>query len=102
MCPTFRLMPSSPQPQDGQVLVFSPSGRESVQTKGRRLLAEGRVEILTRLPGQALARVRGSEQIHTVRWERAKGWSCTCEAGARRCSHRVAVSLVIVPDGGAS
>jgi uncharacterized Zn finger protein len=80
------------------VLVVSPSGRESIQVKARRYLAEGRVEILTRLPGQALARVRGSEEVHTVRWERGHGWSCDCEAGARRCSHRVAVALVIVPD----
>jgi uncharacterized Zn finger protein len=88
---------------DNEIVVFSPSGRESVQTKGRRLLAEGRVEIVTRLPELALARVKGSEQVHTVRWERGRGWSCDCEAGARRCSHRVAVALVIIPEsqGGA-
>lgn len=86
---------SQPEP----VLVQSPSGRESVQTKARRLLAEGRVEIVTRLPGQVLARVKGTDATYTVRWE-PSGWSCDCEAGARKCSHRVAVALVIVPDWG--
>jgi uncharacterized Zn finger protein len=87
---------SEPEP----ILVQSPSGRESVQVKARRLLAEGRVEIVTRLPGQVLARVKGTDQTYTVRWESGHGWSCDCEAGANKCSHRVAVGLVIVPDRG--
>jgi len=87
---------------EDRILVCSPSGRESVQTKARRLLAEGRVTIVARIPGQAVATVRGTEAVHEVRWDRGRGWSCTCDAGARRCSHRTAVALVVVPDRSAS
>jgi uncharacterized Zn finger protein len=85
------------------IIVQSPSGRESVQTKARRLLAEGRVEVAHRTPGLAVAYVRGTEERHEVRWERGRGWSCTCPAGTYRpCSHRLAASLVVAPDRGTS
>ena len=83
------------------VIVWSPSGRESVPVKARRLLAEGRVTIINRVPGRIFANVKGTEQTYAVRWEPRLGWSCSCPAGARRaCSHRVAVALVVVPDDG--
>jgi uncharacterized Zn finger protein len=80
------------------ILVASPSGRESIPVKARRLLAEGRVRVVARVPGSAVAVVRGTEEEHTVRWERRRGWSCTCPSGYRPCPHRVAVALIVVPD----
>jgi hypothetical protein len=81
------------------VVVLSPSGRESIQTKARRLLAEGRVEVTCRVEGLPIARVRGTEESYEVRWDRGRGWRCDCVAGAfRPCSHRLAVALVVVPD----
>jgi uncharacterized Zn finger protein len=85
-------------PEPDRIVVLSPSGRESVQVKARRLLAEGRVTITSRVPGRAEARVRGTEEVHRVSWERGLGWACSCPAFPRRCSHRVALSLVILPD----
>jgi hypothetical protein len=81
-----------------EVVVLSPSGRESVQTKARRLLAEGRVEVIRRVGGLAIARVRGTAAVHEVRWQRELGWTCSCDAGAprRSCSHQVAGQLVVV------
>jgi uncharacterized Zn finger protein len=81
------------------ILVMSPSGRESLPVKARRYLAEGRVEVVRRVPGLAVAYVRGTEETHEVRWERGRGWRCTCPGGSYRpCSHRLAVSLIVAPD----
>jgi uncharacterized Zn finger protein len=81
------------------ILVMSPSGRESLPVKARRYLAEGRVEVVRRVPGLAIAHIRGTEETHEVRWERRRGWRCTCQAGTYRpCSHRLAVALVVAPD----
>ena len=84
-------------PEAAPVIVWSPSGRESIPVKARRILAEGRVTIITRVPGLIFANVMGTEQTYAVRWEPRQGWSCSCPAG-RACSHRVAVALVVVPD----
>jgi uncharacterized Zn finger protein len=85
------------------IVVQSPSGRESLPVKARRYLAEGRVEVVRRVLGVAIADVRGTEEIHRVMWEQGRGWSCTCPAGTYRpCSHRLAVSLVVAPDRGTS
>lgn len=82
------------------VVVQSPSGRESVATKARRYLAEGRVRVQLRVGGLAVVVVRGTEGDHEVRWEAGEGWSCTCPAGEvlRMCAHRVAVGLIVAPD----
>jgi len=87
-------------PEAAPVIVWSPSGRESVPVKARRLLAEGRVTVISRIPGRIFANVKGTEQTYAVRWEPRHGWSCSCPAGARACSHRVAVALVVVPEHG--
>lgn len=76
--------------------------REDYLTKGRRLVAEGRVTI--RRVGFAsadyatvIAEVRGdSAALYSVTYSPRSGWSCTCPARSR-CSHEQAVMLVTVP-----
>lgn len=72
--------------------------RESAETKGARYLTEGRMVVLSAGPSHFLATVRGSGEIHTVRFGRG-GWSCTCPARSL-CSHLVAARLVAAPDAG--
>jgi uncharacterized Zn finger protein len=73
--------------------------RESAAVKARRLLVEGRVTI-TRVDGaRIVSLVRGDSAavyvvVHYPRW----GWSCTCPALGRACSHVLAVQLVVVVD----
>lgn len=68
--------------------------RESAETKGRRLLVEGRVVVEAVDSRRIVASVRGSGAIHQVSYEPG-GWSCSCPAPGR-CSHLVALQLVCV------
>jgi uncharacterized Zn finger protein len=71
--------------------------RESAHTKGRRLLVEGRVRILSANEDQGYvsAEVRGdSARIYIVTFE-AEGWRCDCPT-LGVCSHQKAVQLVVV------
>ena len=75
--------------------------RESIATKGRRYLAEGRVTV-TRVDGDvADALVRGDSGEHRVGHDPVRGWRCSCPAPGS-CSHVAALKLVTVrrPDGG--
>ena len=70
--------------------------RENAAAKARRYLVEGRC-IVTRVePGRAAAIVRGDGQLHHVT-VRGQTWTCTCPARTR-CSHQIAVGLVIAID----
>jgi uncharacterized Zn finger protein len=75
--------------------------RENIDTKGRRLLTEGRVQIVEVGPLAISALVRGdSGEVYTTGW--VGDWACTCEARGR-CSHLVALQLVTTapkPTGG--
>ena len=66
--------------------------RESVHVKGRRLLAEGRLDIRA-VDGRTIAaRIRGDAgEVYCLGYSR--DWYCTCPA-ATRCSHLVALQLV--------
>lgn len=69
--------------------------RESAATKGRRLLAEGRVAVLLVHRGRVNAEVRGDSGL-TYRCRRdPHGWSCTCPAKRDTCSHLVALRLIL-------
>jgi uncharacterized Zn finger protein len=68
--------------------------REDARTKARRLLVEGRIEIVRLDEHGCLALVRGdSSEIRTARFERG-AWSCDCPA-LGYCSHAMACALVV-------
>lgn len=69
--------------------------RESAQTKGARLLTEGRLVVERAEPGVFAATARGSGAVHHVQFG-SGGWSCTCPARAT-CSHLVAAHLIAAP-----
>jgi uncharacterized Zn finger protein len=72
--------------------------RENAHAKGRRLLAEGRLQVLdvNEYDGTALAKCRGdSAAMYVVGRDEAGRWTCSCRA-LGRCSHIVALQLVVV------
>lgn len=69
--------------------------RENAETRGARLLTEGRLVVTAASPGYFAAVVRGSADLHDVTFGRG-GWSCTCPARGR-CSHLHAAALVAAP-----
>lgn len=72
-----------------------PRGRENADTKARRLLVEGRLDVEHRLGREIRASVRGdSGEVYSVEHS-AGAWSCTCPA-LTRCSHTRALQLVTV------
>lgn len=71
--------------------------RENAHDKSRRLLAEGRVTVLTVEDDLIVGAVRGdSAAVYRVGWNPADGWTCTCPAVTARCSHARALRLVTV------
>jgi hypothetical protein len=73
--------------------------RESVDVKGRRLLAEGRLQV-TRVDSDArliTAKCKGdSAEIYDLGFRGDQNrWGCTCEARGN-CAHLVALKLVTV------
>jgi uncharacterized Zn finger protein len=74
-------------------------GKENVEQKARRLLAEGRllIERVYRDNGLIVATCRGdSGAVYDLGYDPAKGeWRCTCQAKGR-CSHVAALQLVTV------
>ena len=72
--------------------------RENASEKGRRLLTEARVRVLTvsEDDGYFAASVRGdSARVYAVSFEAGEGWRCTCPARSA-CSHVRACQLVAV------
>jgi hypothetical protein len=71
--------------------------RESVETKGRRYLTEGRLQVLEVGPGVVRATCRGDGAVHRLGWWHGR-WGCSCSAGqfGRQCAHLVALRLVVV------
>jgi uncharacterized Zn finger protein len=71
------------------------SGRENAVAKGRRLLTEGRLRVLDVGAGTASAECRGDSGMTYVLGRDTSGrWSCSCEAKGR-CSHLIALQLVV-------
>lgn len=71
--------------------------RENVETKARRYLIEGRLQVTHVNPHAIKATCRGTEQIHQLGY-RDGSWSCSCPAKGR-CSHIAALQLVTLPTG---
>lgn len=74
--------------------------REDAHTRGRRLLAEGRL-IVKAVGPEIEAACRGdSGQIHQLGYRAGRFW-CSCEARTR-CAHLVALELVVTVTPGGS
>lgn len=72
--------------------------RENCEAKGRRLLTEGRLTVVLALPSHYVAaECKGdSGEVYTLGYEPVfKRWDCTCPALGKRCSHLVALKLVV-------
>lgn len=69
--------------------------RENAETKGRRYLTEGRIEIIwAQVLGTVVAKAHGETGTYDCGFDAAMGeWRCTCEARGR-CAHLVALQLV--------
>ena len=73
--------------------------RENAEAKGRRYLAEGRLELVrvdfdTERPVPIAALCRGDGREYRLLYRAGDGWSCDCEARGR-CAHLVALGLVV-------
>jgi hypothetical protein len=70
--------------------------RETVDTKARRYLIEGRIRVrlCNEESGVANAEVRGSGAVYIVDHDEA-GWSCDCPARTE-CAHIAALKCVMV------
>lgn len=67
--------------------------RENAETKARRYLVEGRVQMVRVTPSTALANVRGDGAVFSVTAAPSR-WTCNCPA-VGRCAHQLAVGLVV-------
>jgi uncharacterized Zn finger protein len=76
------------------------TARESAAVKGRRYLVEGRLRLKHVSDRLIVANCRGDQgDVYAVGWDPdRKDWHCTCPA-LRRCSHIVALGLVVEKPG---
>ncbi|MEX0756121.1 MAG: hypothetical protein WD556_13580 [Actinomycetota bacterium] len=74
--------------------------REGISARGRRLLVEGRLNVL-KVDREAIrATCKGeSGTVHQLSWTSAADWFCSCPARSR-CAHLVALMLVTIEPGG--
>lgn len=72
--------------------------RESADEKGRRYLTEGRLTLEHVDAGFVHATCRGGGAVYVLGWN-GDAWWCGCAARGR-CSHLVALQLVVVRDRG--
>ena len=72
----------------------SHGGIVTVAEKADRLRSEARLQIKYCTEGLIQAAVRGDSGVHDVRWTSMQGWSCSCPALVRRCSHVETVASV--------
>lgn len=68
-------------------------GRENAETRGRRYLVEGRLQVLHVSTARVIARCRGTGVTHDVGFLNDR-WFCSCPARSR-CSHLVALQHVV-------
>lgn len=78
-----------------QAMVVAPASREGAESKGRRLLCEGRLIVTLARRGRVEATCRGNGAVHQLGFN--GDWWCTCEARGT-CSHLVALRLITAPD----
>jgi hypothetical protein len=71
---------------------------ETIDAKACRLLTTGNVHLVAVAPERVVARVFGDSAVYDVNLADGR-WSCTFPASNahRECSHRLAVSLVVLP-----
>jgi hypothetical protein len=82
------------------VVVPLPS-REGIESKGRRLLLEHRLRVLSVHAGRIRAECRGSDAVYRLGFSEGHWW-CHCPARGR-CAHLVALQAVTtVPTDGAA
>jgi hypothetical protein len=68
--------------------------REDARTRGRRLVAEGRLQVLVVDRAEIAGVIRGdSGRYHYCGWRPDRGWWCECEARTQ-CGHLYALQLV--------
>lgn len=74
--------------------------RESIDDKAKRYLTEQRVTFMRVEADQVDATVHGTKpRPYIVSFRTERGWKCSCVTPGARCSHTVAVSmLVLVPE----
>jgi hypothetical protein len=76
--------------------------RESAANKARRLLVEGRVQVVGVEQRGANAIVRGdSGHVHGVAFD-GNAWSCSCPSQTASCNHIRALQLVVIVDNAPS
>jgi hypothetical protein len=66
--------------------------RETVETKARRYLAEGRLSVVLVVDDEIEATCRGDGAVYLAGWHGA--WHCSCPARTDRCAHLAALRLV--------
>jgi hypothetical protein len=76
-------------------------GSENAEQKARRYLVEGRIQVDRVEPsGLVVATARGTEGTYHLGYDpRRREWRCTCAAPGKRCSHLIALRLVMPPRG---
>ena len=75
-----------------------PSAREPVEVKAARILREGRLTVLHRDGDHVTAECVGDTGIYELGHDpdRPGFWRCSCPSSGR-CSHAIALMLVVVP-----
>lgn len=72
------------------------TARETVHTKGRRYLAEGRI-VVTGVDGDEVTAVcQGETGAYDLGHAPGRGWWCTCPVRTDKCSHLAALMLVTI------
>ena len=74
--------------------------RENAAAKGRRYVGEGRLVVDSVANGEVRARCRGDGAVYNL-LVREGHWACDCPA-LGRCSHLIALGLVVAPSRGAA
>lgn len=75
-------------------------GTENAEQKARRYLTEGRLVVQRVDPesGYVIASCAGEEGDYRLGHDPGKNeWRCTCPAPGKRCSHLIALRLVVRP-----
>jgi uncharacterized Zn finger protein len=70
--------------------------RENAETKARRYLGEGRLDVQRVEHDLVVARCLGDEgDSYHLRWDQERRrWSCSCPAFGPRCAHVLALARV--------
>jgi uncharacterized Zn finger protein len=71
--------------------------RENAESKARRYLVEGRLEVQQVGGGGVLAGCLGDGgDVYFVRWDgQRRAWRCNCPAFGPRCAHVLALGRVV-------